>query len=138
MKPKRRRPLAVPDVPDPMQRLEIPADATRGQEAKIVLDAASKAIRDARAQEKAMMDLTQDADCVLVFDSREQKKAFLTGMRKKYALRFPGDIYLDGHLLADALAIEIPEVKTKMPGPFRIDKKLAAIAQPIPKKKHAR
>jgi hypothetical protein len=133
---KRRRPLAVPNVPDPMQGVEIPEDATRGQEAKIVLDAASKAIRDARAHEQAIMTLTQDADfyCVLVFDSRDQKKAFLAGMRKKYALHFPGDIYLDGRLLADALGIEIPEVKTKMPGLFRIDKKLAAIAMPIPKK----
>lgn len=132
---KRRRPLAVPHVPDPMQGVEIPEDATRGQEAKIVLDAASKAIRDARAHEKAIMTLTQDADfyCVLVFDSRDQKKAFLAGVRKKYALRFPGDIYLDGRLLADALGIQIPEVKTKMPGLFRIDKKLAALAQPIAK-----
>lgn len=132
---KRRRPLAVPDVPDPMQGVELPEEATRGQEAMIVLDAASKAIRDARAHEKAIMTLTQDADfyCVLVFDSRDQKKAFLAGVRKKYALRFPGDIYLDGRLLADALGIEIPEVETKMPGLFRIDRKLAAIAMPIPK-----
>ncbi len=134
---KIRRPLAVPEVPDPMQGVEIGEEMPRGEQAVVVLKASEKAIRDARANEQAIMQLTQDADFyfVSVFDSRDQKKAFLAGVRAKYGVGFPGDIYIDGRLLADALGIEIPDVKTKMPGLFKVDKKLAALAMKPPAKK---
>lgn len=127
---KMRQPLQPPDVGDPMEGFDLPDEPDPGKDAEVVLGAAALALRDKRAAEQASMELTTDGRFYFcaIFDTGEQKMAFLRAM----GLLTEGDIYIDGRKLADKCGVEIPEVKTKMPKLFRVDKKLGALAMPIP------
>ncbi|MEQ1694762.1 MAG: hypothetical protein ABL901_02880 [Hyphomicrobiaceae bacterium] len=111
---------------DPMEGVELshqPDDAA--QDVKKVMGAVGQAFAKRREDEAKSMALTTDGAfyCCLIFDTRDQKMAFLRGV----GMEKEGDIYVDGRKLADRLSIELPKVEGKMPGLFRIDKKYQAM-----------
>jgi hypothetical protein len=145
---KKRPPLAEPEIDDPMQGMKLdPKD--RGQQAQATLSAALKSLHQKREAEAKSMELTTDGAFyfVAVFDTRDQKMAFLNGIGYK-----EGDLYVDGRQMADcingkmnavaalialpqklaaafeAMKLKLPMVDVKMPKLFRVDKKYAALA----------
>jgi hypothetical protein len=111
---------------DPLEGEELshdPEDAA--EDVQKVMSAVGKAFAKRREDEAKSMELTTDGAfyCCLIFDTRDQKMAFLRGV----GMERDGDIYVDGRKLAALLNIELPKVEAKMPGLFRIDKKYAAM-----------
>jgi hypothetical protein len=79
-----------------------------------------KAIRAARAQQAAAVELANDSEfwCAFYFQTREQKEAFV----KFFGIE--QDKYIDGEVAAAKMGIELPP----RPAPYkvgRVDKKLA-------------
>jgi len=80
------------------------------------------ALRDARAQQAAAIELANDTEywCAFYFQSRAQKEAFV----KFFALE--QDKYIDGMAAATKMGIELPP----RPAPYKVgklDKKLVAL-----------
>lgn len=127
---KRRGELRAPDIPDPMEAVtDVSTQSDPCQQAKTVMGAAGIALAQRRADEQKSMDLTTDGrfHITLVFDTFDQKEAWIKGLARDYGLHLEGDIFADGRKIADAMKIPIPEVATKMPGFFRVDAKYAAM-----------
>jgi len=127
---KVRPPMRFEDVDDPLSPEQI--DEARGvivgdagAQATVAMSATLAALKKRREDENASRALTTDGAfyCVLIFDTRDQKMAWL----KAKGLDQEGDIFVDGRKVADVDGIAIPEVKAKMPGLFRIDQKYAAM-----------
>ena len=119
----RRKPLANVDVPDPMDGHELTGEVM--DDVKTTVTAAENAVREARERERLRMELTGDGAFyfVAVFDTRDQKMAYL----KARGLDKDGDIYIDGRAMADQEGIKIPDVKVKMPGFMKPDRKLSEL-----------
>ena len=144
----KRPPLAEPEFDDPMKGVELDTE-DRGQQAEVTMSAALKSLHKKREDEAKSMELTTDGAFyfVAVFDTRDQKMAFLNGIDYK-----DGDLYIDGRQMADcvngkmnavaaliqlpqklasafeAMKLKLPMVEVKMPKLFRIDKKYGAMA----------
>ena len=131
---KMRPPMRFEDVDDPLTEDQVDdakgvLKGDAGAQATVAMSATLAALKKRREDENASRALTTDGAfyCNLIFDTREQKVAFLTAFEQRFSCRFEGDIFIDGRIMADALGIAIPEVKAKMPGLFRIDQKYAAM-----------
>jgi hypothetical protein len=93
-----------PETPDQLADVEYTGD--QEVDAKAELTALQAAFRDRKAKESRRFELATDSEywCALVFQTRDQKEAFLNAL----GLLPYGDKYLDGELVAQKMGIPLP------------------------------
>lgn len=99
------------------------------QDLQADVDAYSDAFKARAEAERLRLKLSTDCEywCCLVFETRDQKEAFLRAMKWLHL----GDKYLDGNTLAEIHRIPLPAV-AKLPYlPSKPDRKLDSIALPM-------
>lgn len=85
--------------------------------------------RDRKRAQKAAVDAAMDREfyCVVVFQSRAQKEAWLSALD----ILEDGDKYVDGQLLAERQKISLPDARP-LQRRLRPMPRFAALAQPLP------
>jgi hypothetical protein len=116
---------AEPDT-DPIGEIDYPG--TADGDCAATLKAVKSAFQVRAAEEAKRFEAATDSEywCALVFETREQKEAFLAAMRWLQH----GDKYLDGILLARQQGVALPPAKV----PYRAakpDQKLHNLSLPL-------
>lgn len=115
-------------VDDPIG--EIDYDGLTNEEATNQEVSATLAAFKARAQaEQERFALVTDSEywVAACFQTREQKEAFLAGLK----LLQHGDKYIDGRLLAQRMGIELPPAAVPYNTSARVDAKFAALVKDL-------
>lgn len=122
-------PLAM-KAPDPLKDSNPEGDLE--EQTMEELGAVEKGFRQRAADERERFLAATETSfyCCLVFDSGAQCDAFLkgTGLDKGQS-----DLFVDGRVLAKMMGIELPPAVVDLKREFKVDKKLAALAEPLKK-----
>jgi hypothetical protein len=114
---------AEPETPDPLAEVDYTGD--QEQDCKAELTALQAAFRERKANEARRFEIATDTEywCALVFQTRDQKEAFLQAL----GLLPYGDKYLDGALVAEKMGIPLPAERPAYNISHKIDPKWAGL-----------
>jgi len=102
-----------PPAPDPLE--DLPDTGSVQENAKAELEAIQTGFmrRLKKERERTIDKFDTEYWCCLIFETREQKEAFLAALKITVA---EGDKYVDGYVIARRLNIELPAAKIEWRG----------------------